>query len=85
MDTERRSIAETLMQRAVAGLSGEELLTSVKAQHPDATNQAIMRAAFFAVTRPHARAEQIPALYQLALWLRLELFGDVAASGRERR
>ncbi len=79
MDTERRLIAEALMRQAVMGLSGEELLNSIKAAHPDATNKAIMRAAFFAVTRPHARPEQIPALYQLALRLRLEVFGDVAA------
>ncbi len=81
MDAERRLIAESLMQRALAGLSGVELLNSIKAEHPDATNHAIMRAAFFAVTRPHARAEQIPALYQLALRLRLEVWGHLAASG----
>ncbi len=79
MDTERRLIAEALMRQAVMGLSGEGLLHSIKAAHPHATNQAIMRAAFFAVTRPHASPEHIPAVYQLALRLRLEVFGDVAA------
>ncbi len=78
MHTERRLIAEALMRRAVAASSGEKLLNSIKAEHPDATDHAIMRAAFFAVTRPHAMAEQIPALYQLALRLRLELLGSAA-------
>ncbi len=80
MDAERRLLAETLVQKAVAGLSGEELLKAVKAERPGASSHAIMRAAFFAVTRPHADAEHIPPLYQLALRLRSELLDDVASA-----
>ncbi len=66
------------MQRAAVGLTGDELLDAVKAEHPAVSNHAIMRAAFFAVTRPDIPADVIPVIHRLALRLRLEVLGEVA-------
>ncbi len=82
MDAERRLIASELMQRAVAGLAGDELLYAIKAEHPAATNHAIMRAAFFAVTRPDIEAEVIPVIHRLALRLRLDVTSDQVVPAR---
>ena len=70
LDAESHEIAHSLMQAAARGLTGQSLFEAVRSDHPEATNRTIMRAAFFAVTRPEIDGQTAMRVYELGLLLR---------------
>ena len=73
---ERRSIAAELIMGAAIGLTREQLIEAVKTDHPHATDEAIMRGAFFAASRREIEERTIPTIYEVGVLLRRNLPPD---------
>lgn len=70
IDVEHRLIAARFIECAVAGLRGTKLIDCVKSKYPEATSEAIKRAAFFAVTRPDVDKQAVPDIHEVGVLLR---------------
>ncbi|MGC1862251.1 MAG: hypothetical protein WA733_14340 [Methylocystis sp.] len=68
-DAEHRLIAERLMRGARQGLRDTALIEAVRNEYPNVTSQAVMRAAFLAITRRDADKGAIQSIYEVGIFL----------------
>ena len=67
---EHRVIAARLISCATEGFRGAKLIACVRDEHPDATWQDLISAAFLAATRRDADQATVLTIYDVAILLR---------------